>query len=145
MMWERFHFQSCASGQRKQGNECLHVAETSSPLITLRVCVLMSHILGRNRVVSLNSKTHMTAIYDARLIYGSGWISRVFICGGALTLKVENKLTPKSRGLGPYFWSYCRLFNVDLPRPCHVGSRPFQLIGLRCPRYKNNPTSAPGF
>ena len=34
-------------------------------------------------LVSLNSnsETHMTAICDARLIYGRGWISRVlFIC-----------------------------------------------------------------
>ena len=32
-------------------------------------------------LVSLNSnsETHMTAICDARLIYGMGWISRVFI------------------------------------------------------------------
>ena len=32
-------------------------------------------------LVSLNSnsETHMTAICDARLIYGRGWISRVFI------------------------------------------------------------------
>ena len=39
-------------------------------------------------LVSLNSnsETHMTAICDARLIYGRGWISRVFICCAALTL-----------------------------------------------------------
>ena len=38
-------------------------------------------------LVSLNSnsETHMTAICDARLIYGRGWISRVFICGATLT------------------------------------------------------------
>ena len=32
-----------------------------------------------------NSETHMTAICDARLIYGKGGSSRVFICGGTLT------------------------------------------------------------
>ena len=39
-------------------------------------------------VVSLNSnsETHMTAICNARSIYGRGWISRVFIC--CATLKV---------------------------------------------------------
>ena len=37
-------------------------------------------------LVSLNSnsETHMIAIYDARLIYGRGWISRVFICCATL-------------------------------------------------------------
>ena len=37
-------------------------------------------------LVSLNSnsETHMTAICDARLIYGRGWISRVFICCATL-------------------------------------------------------------
>ena len=37
-------------------------------------------------LVSLNSnsETHMTAICDARLIFGRGWISRVFICCAAL-------------------------------------------------------------
>ena len=37
-------------------------------------------------LVSLNSNsgTHMTAICDARLIYGRGWISRVFICCATL-------------------------------------------------------------
>ena len=37
-------------------------------------------------LVSLNSnsETHMAAICDARLIYGRGWISRVFICCAAL-------------------------------------------------------------
>ena len=33
-----------------------------------------------------NSETHMAAICDARMIYGRGWISRVFIYGGTLTL-----------------------------------------------------------
>ena len=39
-------------------------------------------------LVSLNSnsETHMTAICDARLIYGKGWISRVFICCAALNI-----------------------------------------------------------
>ena len=32
-----------------------------------------------------NSETHMTAICDARLINGRGWISWVFICCAALT------------------------------------------------------------
>ena len=38
------------------------------------------------KMVSLNSnsETPMTAICDARLIYGRGWISRVFICCAAL-------------------------------------------------------------
>ena len=38
------------------------------------------------RLVSLssNSETHMTAICDARLIYGRGRISPVFICGAVL-------------------------------------------------------------
>ena len=38
-------------------------------------------------LVSLNSnsETHTTAICDARLIYGMGWISRVFICCAALS------------------------------------------------------------
>ena len=38
-------------------------------------------------LVSLNSnsETHMTVICDARLIYGWGWILRVFICCAALT------------------------------------------------------------
>ena len=40
-------------------------------------------------LVSLNSnsETHiyMTAICDARLIYGRWWISRVFICCASLT------------------------------------------------------------
>ena len=31
-----------------------------------------------------NSETHMTATCDARLIYGRGWISRVFISCAAL-------------------------------------------------------------
>ena len=37
-------------------------------------------------LVSLNSNsdTHMTAICDARLIYGRGWVSWVFICCVAL-------------------------------------------------------------
>ena len=37
-------------------------------------------------LVSLNSnsETHMTAICDTRLIYGRGWISRVFICCATL-------------------------------------------------------------
>ena len=37
-------------------------------------------------LVSLNSnsKTHMTAICDARLIYGRGWISQIFICCATL-------------------------------------------------------------
>ena len=40
-----------------------------------------------------NSETHMTAICDAKLIYGRGWISRVFIyCatfkGGMITTGV---------------------------------------------------------
>ena len=30
--------------------------------------------------LSSNSETHMSAICDARLIYGRGWISPVFIC-----------------------------------------------------------------
>ena len=33
-----------------------------------------------------NSETHMTVICDARLIYGMGWISQVFICCAALIL-----------------------------------------------------------
>ena len=41
---------------------------------TQNLCILMNS----------NSETHMTAICDARLIYGRGWISRVFICGGTL-------------------------------------------------------------
>ena len=38
-------------------------------------------------LVSLNSnsETHMSAICDARLIYGRGRILPVFICGGTLT------------------------------------------------------------
>ena len=36
-----------------------------------------------------NSETHMTAICDARPIYGRGWISRVFICCAALTCFCE--------------------------------------------------------
>ena len=32
-----------------------------------------------------NSEPHMTAICDGRLIYGRGWISRVFICCAALS------------------------------------------------------------
>ena len=32
----------------------------------------------------LAMETHMTAICDARLIYGRGWVSRVFICRAAL-------------------------------------------------------------
>ena len=31
-----------------------------------------------------NSETHMTAICDARVIYGRGWISRLFICCAVL-------------------------------------------------------------
>ena len=39
-------------------------------------------------LVSLNSnsETQVTAICDARLIYGRGWISRVFICCAALSV-----------------------------------------------------------
>ena len=39
--------------------------------------------------VSLNSnlETHMTVICDSRLIYGTGWIARVFICCATLNLK----------------------------------------------------------
>ena len=42
--------------------------------------------LTANGLVSLNSnsETHMTAIYDARLIYGRGRISSVFISCGPL-------------------------------------------------------------
>ena len=42
------------------------------------------------RLVSLNShsETHMTAICDARLIYGRGWISRVFICCATFRVRV---------------------------------------------------------
>ena len=36
-----------------------------------------------------NSETHMTAICDARLIHGRGWISRVFICCATLNHMVE--------------------------------------------------------
>ena len=32
-----------------------------------------------------NSETHMTVVCDPRLIYGRGWISRVFICCAALS------------------------------------------------------------
>ena len=39
--------------------------------------------------LSSNSETHMTAICDARLIYGTGWISRVFICCATLTKGTE--------------------------------------------------------
>ena len=40
------------------------------------------------RLVSLNSnlETHMTVICDVGLIYGRGWISRVFICCATLML-----------------------------------------------------------
>ena len=40
------------------------------------------------RLVSLNSNSemHMTAICDARLIFGKGWISWVFICCAALSI-----------------------------------------------------------
>ena len=39
-------------------------------------------------LVSLNSnsETHMTALCNARLIYGRGWISRVFICCAAFKM-----------------------------------------------------------
>ena len=36
-------------------------------------------------LLNSNSETHMTAICEARLIYGRGWISQVFICCAALT------------------------------------------------------------
>ena len=43
------------------------------------------------RLVSLNSisETHINVICDARLIYGRGWISRVFICFAALSFRVR--------------------------------------------------------
>ena len=44
------------------------------------------------RLGSLNSnpETHMTSICDARLIYGRGWSSRVFMWWVALTLHSQN-------------------------------------------------------
>ena len=35
----------------------------------------------------------MTAICDARLIYGTGWISQVFIYGGTLTIHLKGPYT----------------------------------------------------
>ena len=35
-----------------------------------------------------NSEMHMTVICDARLIYGRGWISRIFICCAALRFDI---------------------------------------------------------
>ena len=47
-------------------------------------------------LVSLNSnsETHMTVICDAQLIYGRGWISRVFICCAALRVGIFIILVP---------------------------------------------------
>ena len=55
-------------------------------------------------LVSLNSnsETHMTAICDARLIYGRGWISRVLICCATLictSLQKEIVLTRVPSGV----------------------------------------------
>ena len=36
--------------------------------------------------LNANAEMHMTAICDARLIHGRGWISPVFICCAALSL-----------------------------------------------------------
>ena len=50
----------------------------------------------------------MTAICDARLIYGRGRISRVFICGG--TLMETGWVQPKPHGrsaLLVFQWRYC--------------------------------------
>ena len=69
-------------------------------------------------LVSLNSnsETHMTAICDARLIYGRGWISRVFICCFK-PLSVES-------GASVAQWPEALLLDHLVSHHCRLGSVP---------------------
>ena len=70
-------------------------------------------------LVSLNSETHMTAICDARLIYGRGWISRVFICCAALIVLKFPKMLKNIHELRAFPEGYTVLKNCEKVLKCH--------------------------
>ena len=46
----------------------------------------------------------MTVMCDARLIYGRGWISWVFKCGGTLTINAERFIRDLCTGTCLVLW-----------------------------------------
>ena len=75
-----------------------------------------------------NSETHMTAICDARLIYGRGWISRVFICNFKVKIGLYSRQTDdhqikgKDNSSCKYVW-----LTKDAPPPALTTQHYFSL------------------